>query len=151
VACDEAGELVVLLHDFPEFWRGWRDEIDALADAGYRVAPPELRRCSKSGEAEGVHADHVDELRDDEEAIIHHYNKDRSIVIGHDWGGAVGWHLVSTLPEIVEKFIAINIPHPVVMTEVMKRHPKQMFKSLYMLFFQMPGVPEKLLSFNNYR
>lgn len=150
VAGDEAGELVVLLHGFPEFWYGWRHQIAALADAGYRVVAPDQRGCNKSGKPEGVNEYHIDKLRDDVEAIIHHYNKDRAIVIGHDWGGAVGWHLVSTLPEIVEKFIAINIPHPVVMPEVMKRHPKQMFKSLYMLFFQMPGVPEKLLSFNNY-
>lgn len=151
IAGDEAGELVVLLHGFPEFWYGWRHQIDALAYRGYRVVIPDQRGYNKSDKPEGVREYHIDKLRDDVEAIIHHYNKDRAIVIGHDWGGAVGWHLASTRPALVEKFIAINIPHPAVMPEVMKRHPKQMFKSLYMLFFQVPGIPEKFLSMNHFK
>lgn len=150
-AGDEAGELVVLLHGFPEFWYGWRYQIDALTDAGYRVIVPDQRGYNKSDKPEGVDEYHIDKLIDDVAEIIDHYNKNRAIVIGHDWGGAVGWHLASTRPALVEKFIAINIPHPAVMTEVMKRHPVQMFRSLYMLFFQVPGVPEKFLSFHHFK
>lgn len=148
---EEAGKLIVLLHGFPEFAYGWRHQIEALADAGYRIVAPDQRGYNKSDKPEGVDEYHIDKLRDDVIEMIHHYNKGRAIVIGHDWGGAVGWHLVSTRPDVVEKFIAINIPHPAVMPEVMKRHPKQMFKSLYMLFFQVPWVPEKLLGMNRFK
>lgn len=151
VAGSEGGELVVLLHGFPEFWYGWKNQIDVLADKGYRVVVPDQRGYNKSGKPEGVSEYHIDKLGRDVVDIIHHFNQDSAIIIGHDWGGAVGWHLASTKPEAVKKFIAINIPHPAVMPEVMKRHPKQIFKSLYILFFQIPKLPEKFLSIGNYK
>lgn len=151
VAGDEDGELVVLLHGFPEFWYGWKNQIDVLADAGYRVVVPDQRGYNKSEKPKGVDEYHIDKLRDDVVEIIYQFNRDNAIIIGHDWGGAAGWHIASTQPEAVRKFIAINIPHPAVMPEVMRRHPKQIFKSLYMLFFQIPWLPEKLLSINDYK
>lgn len=151
VAGSEGGELVVLLHGFPEFWYGWKNQIDVLADAGYRVVVPDQRGYNKSDKPESVTEYHIDKLADDVVEIILHFNVDSAIIIGHDWGGAVGWHLASTVPEAVQKFIAINIPHPAVMPEVMKRHPKQIFKSLYMLFFQIPKLPEKILNLNDYK
>ncbi|CAM4345555.1 alpha/beta fold hydrolase [Lacicoccus alkaliphilus] len=151
VAGDAAGEPVILLHGFPEFWYGWRHQIDALAGEGYRVIVPDQRGYNKSSKPDGTGAYHIDKLRDDILGIMDHFGMDQANIAGHDWGGAVGWHLASTRPRRVKKFIAVNIPHPAVMPEAVKKYPKQIFKSLYIGFFQIPGVPEKVLSTGNYR
>ena len=150
-AGDTSGEPVILLHGFPEFWYGWRHQIDALAGAGYRVIIPDQRGYNKSGKPEGVEHYHIDKLRDDVIAIMNHFGLEEANVAGHDWGGAVGWHLAATRPERVKKFIAVNIPHPAVMPEAMKKYPKQIFKSMYIGFFQLPKLPEKLLTMNDHQ
>lgn len=151
VAGDAAGEPVILLHGFPEFWYGWRHQIEALANEGYRVIVPDQRGYNKSGKPDGTDAYHIDKLRDDVIGIMDHFGIDQANVAGHDWGGAVGWHLAGTRPRRVKKFIAVNIPHPAVMPEAVKKYPKQIFKSLYIGFFQIPGAPEKMLSMNGYQ
>ncbi len=151
VAGDEAGKPVILLHGFPEFWYGWRHQIDALADAGCRVIIPDQRGYNKSDKPENINDYHIDRLRDDIIGIMDHFGMEQANIAGHDWGGAVGWHLASTRPERVKRFIAVNIPHPAVMPEAIKKYPKQIFKSLYIGFFQIPELPEKLLTMNDHQ
>ncbi|TSB45438.1 alpha/beta fold hydrolase [Alkalicoccobacillus porphyridii] len=140
------GPLVVLLHGFPEFWYGWRHQIKPLAEAGYRVLVPDQRGFNKSQKPEGIEPYTLDTLRDDVIGLIKLYNRKKAHIIGHDWGGAVAWHLASTRPEYVETLIAINIPHPAIMPKAMLTLPLQWLRSSYMAFFQLPEWPEKLLS-----
>lgn len=145
------GKLVVLLHGFPEFWYGWRHQISELAAAGYRVVAPDQRGYNLSSRPQPIESYTLDLLRDDIAGLIGHYGYERAVVIGHDWGGAVAWHLAATKPHLVEKLIALNIPHPRAMQEIIGRKPAQWLKSLYIAFFQLPGVPERFLSRNDYR
>lgn len=144
------GELVVLLHGFPEFWYGWRHQIDMLAELGYRVIAPDQRGYNLSDKPSGVENYTLNKLRDDIIGLIKYHHKNKAIIIGHDWGGAVGWHLAATRPEYVEKLIPINIPHPAVMPRVLAKEPQQWVKSSYMLFFQMAETPEKALRANDF-
>ncbi|WYP27049.1 alpha/beta hydrolase [Alkalihalobacillus sp. FSL W8-0930] len=144
------GPLVVLLHGFPEFWYGWRNQIKPLAEAGYRVLVPDQRGFNKSQKPEGIEQYTLDTLRDDVIGLIKLYNREKAHVIGHDWGGAVAWHLASTRPEYVETLIPINIPHPAIMPKAMLTIPLQWLRSSYMAFFQLPEWPEKLLSADQY-
>src|SRR5690606_15783585 len=89
-------------------------------------------------------------LSDDIAGLIEAFGETSAIVIGHDWGGAVAWHLAAAKPEYVKKLIAINIPHPAAMPRVFLKNPLQWLKSSYMAFFQLPEVPEKLMAANDF-
>ncbi|MCY7797047.1 alpha/beta hydrolase [Bacillus spizizenii] len=146
----ENGQLIVLLHGFPEFWYGWKNQIKPLADAGYRVIAPDQRGYNLSDKPDGIDSYRIDTLRDDIIGLISQFTDEKAIVIGHDWGGAVAWHLASTRPEYLEKLIAINIPHPYIMKTVTPIYPPQWLKSSYIAFFQLPDIPEASLKENDY-
>lgn len=147
----EDGELVILLHGFPDFWYGWRKQIEVLTEAGYRVAVPDQRGYNKSDKSKGKKAYVINELGQDIIGLIKHFKREDAVIIGHDWGGAVGWHLTSTHPELVQKFIAINIPHMGIFPKALLKTPSQLIKSLYMVFFQIPILPEIKLSGRNFK
>ncbi|HSI67305.1 MAG TPA: alpha/beta hydrolase, partial [Planococcus sp. (in: firmicutes)] len=135
-----------LLHGFPEFWYGWKHQIEPLASMGYRVIAPDQRGYNLSDKPEAIEDYTLNILRDDIIGLINHFGKKKAIIIGHDWGGSVAWHLAATKPEYVEKLIAINVPHPKAMPRVMLRNPLQWVRSSYMAFFQLPDFPEQVLS-----
>ncbi|TWT02132.1 alpha/beta hydrolase [Planococcus sp. CPCC 101016] len=147
----EEGPLVILLHGFPEFWFGWKNQIQPLAEKGYRVVAPDQRGYNLSDKPDGIDNYTVDHLRDDVIGIIEYFKKETAIVIGHDWGGAVAWHLAATRPEYVEKLIVLNIPHPKAMPRVLKKNPLQWMKSSYIAFFQLPNLPEKALGMGEFK
>lgn len=147
----EDGKLVILLHGFPDFWYGWRRQIKMLAEAGYRVAVPDQRGYNKSDKPKGKKAYVINELQQDIIGLIKHFKREDAVIIGHDWGGAVGWHLTSTHPKLLQKFIAINIPHMGVFPKALLKTPSQLIKSLYMIFFQIPILPEKILNGRNFK
>ncbi len=146
VAGPKDGPLVVLLHGFPEYWGAWKSQIGPLVDQGYRVVVPDQRGYNLSDKPEEIEQYTLDLLRDDIVGLIKYFDRDRATLIGHDWGGAVAWHMASTKPQFVEKLIAINIPHPKAMAHVLAKNPVQWIKSSYMAFFQLPDLPEKALA-----
>ena len=145
------GDLAVLLHGFPDFWFGWRKQIKALADAGYRVVVPDQRGYNKSQKPDGVQFYALDHLKNDVVGLIRHFERKHAVIIGHDWGGTVGWHLADKHPHLVSQLIVINIPHTAVFPKVMITTPSQWLKSSYVLFFQLPKLPEKILGSNLFR
>lgn len=147
----EKGPLVLLLHGFPEFWYGWRHHIEPLAAAGYRVIVPDQRGYNLSDKPTGIENYTIDTLRDDIIGLIEQQEQEKAFLVGHDWGGAVAWHIASTRPEYVEKLIPINMPHPAAMPEVMKTYPVQAVLSSYILFFQLPWLPEKVICANRFQ
>ena len=150
VAGPEDGELVVLLHGFPEFSYGFHHQMEALAASGYRVVAPDQRGYHLSDKPERIDDYTIDKLSGDIAGLIEAFGETSAIVIGHDWGGAVAWHLAASKPDYVKKLIAINIPHPAAMPRVFLKNPLQWLKSSYMAFFQLPEVPEKLMAANNF-
>ena len=88
-----AGPLVVLLHGFPEMWWSWRYQIPALVEAGFRVVAPDLRGYNDT-EAKAPYD--IDTLCNDVIGLFDHLETDQPIVVAHDWGGLVAWHLAST-------------------------------------------------------
>ncbi|GAB4578377.1 MAG: hypothetical protein Fur0022_11120 [Anaerolineales bacterium] len=85
----ETGELVILLHGFPEFWYGWRKQIPCLAEAGYRVWVPDQRGYNESDKPKGIAAYTLDQLAGDVIGLIDAAGREKAILIGHDWGAAV--------------------------------------------------------------
>jgi epoxide hydrolase 4 len=139
------GPLVVLLHGFPEMWWSWRYQIPALAAAGYRVVAPDLRGYSET-EAKGPYD--VGTLRDDVVGLIDHLRADEAIVVAHDWGGAVAWHLASTRGDRCAKLVVMNCPHPAVFAQALFGKWSQIRRSWYMFFFQLPLLPEWVMTAN---
>jgi epoxide hydrolase 4 len=140
----EAGEgpLVVLLHGFPEFWFSWRFQIPALAAAGFRVVAPDMRGYNLSSRPSRVAAYDTDRLAADVHDLIRERGAERALVAGHDWGAAVAWVAAMNHPEVVERLAILNVPHPRRMLHGLRR-PRQLARSWYILFFQLPWLPER--------
>lgn len=144
------GSPVVLLHGFPEFWYGWRKQIPALVEAGYRVIAPDQRGYNLSDKPRGVDAYAMHELTADVLGLLDALNYEKVYLAGHDWGAAVAWTLAMRKPERFHKLAILNMPHPKVLVNTLRRDPRQMLKSWYIGFFQIPRLPETLLGARNY-
>jgi pimeloyl-ACP methyl ester carboxylesterase len=145
------GPLVILLHGFPEFWWGWRYQIGPLADAGCRVLVPDQRGYNLSDKPEGRRAYDLDILAKDVVGLADALGRETFSVVGHDWGGLAAWWTASRYPDRVSKLVVLNAPHPSVAGAYMRSHPSQMLRSLYVGFFQIPRLPEAMLSANGHR
>ncbi len=131
------GPLVVLLHGFPEFWYSWRYQINALAEAGYRVIAPDMRGYNLSEKPKGLASYRMDALVGDVLGLIKDAGEESAVVVGHDWGGVVAWQVALRHPRFVEKLSILNAPHPVVFAKKLRTW-EQFQKSLYILQFQLP-------------
>ncbi len=136
------GPLVVLLHGFPEFWYAWRRQIAALAAAGYRVVAPDQRGYNLSDKPKEVAAYGVKRLVADVAALIEACGAKTAFVVGHDWGAGVAWSFAMSRPEMVERLVVLNGPHPERLRKELVRSPIQLIRSWYMFFFQLPALPE---------
>lgn len=143
-ACAGSGRLCLLLHGFPEFWYSWRHQIPALAAAGFHVLAPDLRGYNLSDKPPGVSAYRIDALLGDAIGLIENAGAERAAIVGHDWGGVLAWLLAMHYPRRVEKLIILNAPHPAAFRREL-RSWKQLLRSWYIFFFQVPGLPELLL------
>ncbi|WP_147804632.1 alpha/beta fold hydrolase [Alkalicoccus halolimnae] len=146
----EDGPLAILLHGFPEFWYGWRHQIEPLAEAGYRVIVPDQRGYNLSDKPQGVKNYELNQLRDDVTGLIEASGREKAVIFGHDWGGVVAWYLAATKPEFVKKLLIVNVPYLGAARKALLRYPPQLLKSSYMLFFQIPRLPEKIFRTNDF-
>lgn len=143
----EDGVPVVLLHGFPEFWYSWRFQIPALADAGYRVIVPDQRGYNLT-DKHGPYT--IWRLTQDIVDLLDALDIPSCHLAGHDWGGPPAWTFASTQPDRVKKLVAMNAPHPNAFKDALRHHPKQLLKSWYIYFFQIPGLPEALIAASDY-
>jgi len=145
------GPVVVLLHGFPEFWYGWRRQIEPLAAAGFRVIVPDQRGYNLSSKPSRVAAYALTELVSDVIAIADQLGREKIFLAGHDWGAAVAWSAALLHPQRIAKLAVLNVPHPSVMRKYLSTRPRQFLRSWYMFFFQLPWLPEALFSAFNFR
>jgi pimeloyl-ACP methyl ester carboxylesterase len=147
----EAGEgpLIVLLHGFPEFWYGWRLQIQPLAAAGFRVVAPDLRGYNLSSKPDGVTAYNGDLLAADIRDLIQERGAKSAMLVGHDWGGTVAWTIAMNHPEVVDRLAILNAAHPRKLSQGL-HHPGQLRKSWYFFFFDVPELPESVVHANHW-
>jgi pimeloyl-ACP methyl ester carboxylesterase len=151
MAGPEDGPLVILLHGFPEFWYGWRRQIPALAAAGFRVWAPDQRGYNLSDRPRSLSAYSIDKLAADAVGLIDASGRERVYLVGHDWGAMVAWWVALTAPHRLHRLAILNVPHPAVARRRLSRDPRQMVRSLYALYFQLPWLPEAMLGAGNWR
>src|SRR3954469_11330917 len=136
------GPLVVLLHGFPEFWYGWRNQIAPLVKAGFRVVAPDLRGYNLSSKPDRFTDYTADKMAADISGLIHELGAESAMVVGHDWGGSIAWSLAMNHPEVVDRLAILNAAHPRRLNEGL-RHPRQLLRSWYFFYFQFPRLPER--------
>jgi pimeloyl-ACP methyl ester carboxylesterase len=140
-----SGPLIVLLHGFPEFWYSWRNQIPALAAAGFHVVAVDLRGYNTSSKPNEIAAYRLPALAKDIAGLITQTGEGPCILAGHDWGGAVAWLTAMLYPALVSRLIILNSPHPVAYLREMRRSARQKWRAKYQLFFQPPWIPEFLM------
>jgi epoxide hydrolase 4 len=143
------GPPVVMLHGFPEFWYSWRHQLPALADAGFRAIAPDLRGYNESDKPPGVASYRSAKLVGDVAGLIEDLRSGPAVLVGHDWGGVIAWLLVMRRPDLVRGLAVLNAPHPATFLRELP-HARQLLRSWYMFFFQLPWLPEALLRFQNF-
>ena len=138
------GPLVVMIHGFPDFWYTWRHQMEALAGQ-YQVAAIDLRGFNLSDKPAGEENYDMRLLVGDVAAVIKHLGREKAIIVGHDWGGAISWQFAFHVPQMVEKLVILNLPHPNGLSRELATNPKQQEASAYARTFQRPGS-HKLLT-----
>jgi pimeloyl-ACP methyl ester carboxylesterase len=147
---DGDGPLIVFLHGFPEFWYSWRHQIPFFAQ-NFKVVAPDMRGYGDTDKPKEIKEYKIGKLSRDIIELIHSFGKESAIIVGHDWGGIIGWSIAMIAPNVVEKLIVMNAPHPSVLKKNAFRSLAQMQKSWYMFFFLLQKVPEKVLSSNDFK
>jgi len=141
----KTGKPVLLLHGFPEFWYSWRHQLRALAQAGYRAIAPDLRGYNLSDKPSGVANYQTRILMSDVVALVAALGYTTVDLVGHDWGGAIAWAVAASSEhrQVIRSLAILNAPHPAAFVRRMSL--SQLRRSWYMLFFQIPSLPEHLI------
>jgi epoxide hydrolase 4 len=141
--CGTGDKLVILLHGFPQFWYSWRYQLVALGSQ-YTVVAPDMRGFNLSDKPERVSDYEIQHLVDDVTGLIRHFGVKQAAVIGHDWGAGVAWATAMRHPEYIWKLGALQVPP----LPIWRRNMSigQALRSWYMLFFQIPRLPEYWMS-----
>lgn len=143
------GPLVILLHGFPEYWYSWRHQIAALAKAGYHAVAPDMRGYNLSDKPGSVRDYRIDLLTRDVARLIRACGAERASVVGHDWGAGVAWQFAMSYPNLLDRLVIMNVPHPLQFLHGLRTW-RQLKKSWYIFFFQIPWIPEAILRAGNF-
>jgi pimeloyl-ACP methyl ester carboxylesterase len=136
--------LALCLHGFPEHAYSWRYQMPLLARLGYRVWAPNLRGYGGTDSPREVSAYRTRTLVEDVIALIKASGARETLLMAHDWGGALAWSVALIQPQLLQRLVILNLPHPACFARELRR-PVQLAKSWYMFFFQIPWLPEFLL------
>ncbi len=137
--------LIVFLHGFPEAWFTWEAQLRDLGRDHFAVAP-DLRGFNESSKPAEVDAYHIKHIAEDIRLLIEHLGFERATIVCHDWGGAVGWHLGIFHPQLVERLIVLNSPHPWMFMRELANNPAQQQASAYMNWLRGAGSEEALVA-----
>ncbi len=144
-----SGPLMLFLHGFPEFWYSWRHQIPEFAN-DHKVVALDLRGYNESEKPTEQSAYVMAEFIQDIKGVIEGLGYDRATLIGHDWGGAIAWNVAYAYPELIERLIILNIPHPAKFAQGLLT-PQQLLRSSYIFFFQFPWIPEFVIQADDFR
>lgn len=153
-AVDEAGEgdaVALCLHGFPESRFSWRFQLPMLAAAGWRAIAPDLRGYGDSSRPMGREAYRLEHLVADAAALFDACGARRRLLVGHDWGALIAWSFAMQRTRALDGLVIMNVPHPAVFRRVLRHSWAQRRRSWYVAFFQLPRLPEALLTAGNAR
>ncbi|MGR6036285.1 MAG: alpha/beta fold hydrolase [Candidatus Nitrosoglobus sp.] len=146
--CGSGSRLALCMHGFPECSYSWRYQMPLLAELGYQVWAPNLRGYGRSSRPGKIADYRISHLLNDIAALIEASHCHSVLLIGHDWGAALAWLFAIDKIRPLEGLIIMNVPHPALFIKCLKTW-RQLRRSWYILFFQIPWLPEWLLSTGN--
>ena len=148
-ACDECGEgddVALLLHGFPECRISWRHQLAPLATLGWRVVAPDLRGYGDTTRPRERDAFRLDRLVEDVAGLFDALGARRRLLVGHDWGAVIAWMFAIRRVRPLDGLVIMNVPHPYVFRLVLRHSWRQRLRSWYVLFFQLPWLPERAMT-----
>ncbi len=140
---DPAKPLIVMIHGFPDFWYTWRAQMLELSKDYYTVAIDQ-RGYNLSDKPQGIEQYDIQLLVRDVVSVIKHLGREKAVVVGHDWGGAVAWSVATYRPDVVDRLIILNLPHLRGLTRELATNPEQARNSQYARNFQQEGAERAL-------
>jgi pimeloyl-ACP methyl ester carboxylesterase len=142
------GRVILFVHGFPEFWYEWKNQLIEFG-RDHRAVALDMRGYNLSSKPAEVEQYQLNYLVEDLRALVKHLGAERLVLVGHDWGGVVAWVFAAQFPELLEKLVIINAPHPVLFQRELRDNPAQQMASQYMLMFRSAQA-EAFLSANNH-
>lgn len=137
------GPLLVMIHGFPDFWYSWRHQMPQLS-RHFQVVAIDQRGYNRSDQPEGADNYRMNKLVGDVRAVVRHFEQDKAIIVGHDWGGMVAWSFAMTYPVVTDRLVVLNLPHPAGLSRELANNPAQQDASGYARQFQTPGAWKSL-------
>ena len=138
--------VVVLLHGFPDSSALWRAQAATLVAAGFRVVVPDLRGFGDSPAPAATDAYALPLLMADVLALLDRLGVGEAVLVGHDWGAALGWVLAAYHPARFTRFCAVSVGHPSLLWDLSLTGVEQMERSWYVWLFQFEDAAEALLT-----
>ncbi|HKC18952.1 MAG TPA: alpha/beta hydrolase [Candidatus Dormibacteraeota bacterium] len=145
------GELVLMLHGFPEGAESWSKQLDALANAGALAVAPDTRGYGLTDMPPKVEDYAIDNLVADVAALIKAFGRDSAHVAGHDWGAIVAWNFASAHPEMTKSLTVLSVGHPAAALEAARVDDEQRKASEYIGLFVIEGKAEEVLARDDFR
>ncbi|KAB1074754.1 alpha/beta fold hydrolase [Methylobacterium planeticum] len=148
-AVDEAGsgpDIALCLHGFPESRFSWRHQLPVLAELGWHAVAPDMRGYGGSDRPGGLAAYRMEHLVADTAGLFEAFGARRRLLVGHDWGAFVAWNVAIGRRLPLDGLVVMNVPHPTIFRRVLRRSWRQRVRSLYVAFFQIPRLPEWVLT-----
>ena len=136
--------LVLCLHGFPEHSVSWRFQLPHLAALGYTVWAPNLRGYGNTSVPQGIDSYQIETLMDDVGALIDKADCTQVTIMAHDWGAVIAWYFAMRRVRAIDQLIVCNVPHPGPAAGAVGI--RQLMKSWYIFFFQLPWLPERMLT-----
>ena len=143
-SCGESHKpLLLCLHGFPEFWYSWKDLMPSLAEDYYVVAP-DMRGYNLSSKPESVESYKPKYLVQDLVHLVEYFGHEKTILIAHDWGGAIAWNFAIAYPQLIDRLVILNSPHPYLFANALTHNSEQQASSQYMNWLRNPGSEQAL-------
>jgi len=145
----EAGDgdrLALCLHGFPELAYSWRNQLPVLAELGYRAWAPDLRGYGGSDRPASRESYAIERLMDDVAGLIDASGARETLLVAHDWGGVIAWLFAMRRIRPLRRLVVMNLPHPACYENALRRGGRQWLRSWYVLFFQIPWLPERIFA-----
>ncbi len=139
-----SGNLILFLHGFPKFWYEWKDQLSEFGQ-DYHAVAPDMRGYNLSSKPKSVEAYKISVVCEDIRKLIGHLGHEQCILVGHDWGGVIAWAFAGRHPDVLDRLVVINCPHPAIFRRELQHNSDQQKASQYFNLFRSDSGAETLL------